>query len=239
MRERGPADLAPPVRRLRPLSPRGLADQAAEAIRALIDSGELQGGQRLVEAQVADQLAVSRGTIRDAFRRLVEEGLLRDVPRRGTYVVALGADDVRDLLDLRAGLETRAARLVIEADRPELLRPLEEALDRLAAAGRSGDAAVVGAADFAFHEALCRASGSSRLLSVFVRYEAELRTLLRSDQESLYRAGVDVADDHRRLLAALRTGDPALAESAVREHVEETRDRLVRDLADRGAEGAG
>jgi len=203
---------------------------AAEAIRSLIASGELQGGQRLVEAQIAERLTVSRGPVRDAFRQLKEEGLLEDIPRRGTYVMSLTADDVRDLLDLRAGLETRAARLVIERRGTEDLGGLEAALASMRSASAAGDSAAMGAADYAFHEALCDLSGSSRLHSVFVRYQTELRVLLRSDEERLYAAGVDVTREHEVLLDALKTGDRQQAEDAFRSHVEAARDRLADQL---------
>jgi len=213
-----------------PLRPSSLAEMAAEAIRNLIASGELQGGQRLVEAQIAERLDVSRGPVRDAFRQLKEEGLLEDIPRRGTYVVSLTADDVRDLLDLRAGLETRAARLVIERRRTEDVGGLDAALASMRSASAAGDSAGMGAADYAFHEALCDLSGSSRLHSVFVRYQTELRVLLRSDEERLYAAGVDVTREHEVLLEALKTGDRQRAEDAFRSHVEEARDRLADQL---------
>jgi GntR family transcriptional regulator of gluconate operon len=213
-----------------PLRPSSLAEMAAEAIRNLIASGELQGGQRLVEAQIAERLNVSRGPVRDAFRQLKEEGLLQDVPRRGTYVVSLTADDVRDLLDLRAGLETRAARLVIERRKTGDLGGLEAGLVSMRSASAEGDSAGMGAADYGFHEALCNLSGSSRLHSVFVLYQTELRLLLRSDEERLYAAGVDVTREHEVLLDALKTGDPRRAEDAFRSHVEEARDRLADQL---------
>lgn len=215
---------------LSPLSARTLADQTAEALRALIVAGRLRGGERLVEAQIAEQLQVSRGPVRDAFRQLRAEGLLRDVPRRGTYVVALTADDVLDLLNLRAGLEARAARLVIDLGDQDAFAALEAAWRKLANTSRTGNAAATGAADYRFHETLCRMSGSRRLHAVFVRYATELRTLLRSDQERLYEIGVDVAGEHEALLRALQAGDAAGAEDAFRTHVEATRDRLVQRL---------
>jgi GntR family transcriptional regulator, gluconate operon transcriptional repressor len=215
---------------LAPLGSHKLADQAAEALRALIASGALRGGQRLVEAVIADQLNVSRGPVRDAFRQLRGEGLLREVPRRGTYVVSLTMEDVRDLMDLRAALETRAARLITERGRAADLEALEAALTSLEVSCHIGDAATIGAADFVFHAALCRTSGSNRLYSVFVRYETELRVLLRSDEERHKGAGVDIWKEHEQLLNALRTGDPATAEDTLRAHVEEARDRLVVEL---------
>jgi DNA-binding GntR family transcriptional regulator len=208
-----------------------LADHTADALRALIASGELRGSQRLIETEIAAQLGVSRGPVRDAFKQLREEGLLVDFPRRGTYVVSLTADDARDLLDLRAGLESRAARLFIERGDAPALADVEAAASALAVAARSGDANAISDADYAFHEAVCRGSGSKRLLAVFVRHATELRVLLQSDTERLYGIGVDLGGQHHDLKERLRAGDKREAEAAFRSHVEETRDRLVAILA--------
>ena len=211
---------------LRPLKVRTLADHTSDALRNLIASGELQGGQRLIETEVASQLGVSRGPVRDAFKQLREEGLLADLPRRGTYVVALTADDARDVLDLRAGLEARAARLFIERRDDRSMAELTAAHAALVAACQTGDAPEISAADYGFHEAVCRGSGSRRLLAVFVRYATELRILLHSDTERLYASGVDVTAQHTELIEHLRDGRTDEAEAAFRSHVEETRDRL-------------
>lgn len=216
---------------LSPLRVRTLADHTADALRALIASGELRGSQRLIETEIAAQLGVSRGPVRDAFKQLREEGLLVDFPRRGTYVVSLTADDARDLLDLRAGLESRAARLFIERGDAPALADVEAAASALAVAARSGDANAISDADYAFHEAVCRGSGSKRLLAVFVRHATELRVLLQSDTERLYGIGVDLGGQHHDLKERLRAGDKREAEAAFRSHVEETRDRLVAILA--------
>jgi GntR family transcriptional regulator of gluconate operon len=216
---------------LSPLRVLTLADHTSDALRALIASGELRGGQRLIETDIAAQLGVSRGPVRDAFKQLREEGLLVDFPRRGTYVVSLTADDARDLLDLRAGLEARAARLFIERADPQAFRDVDDAAAALAEAARDGDATVISDADYGFHEAVCRGSGSRRLLAVFVRHATELRVLLQSDTERLYEIGVDLTTQHDALRDLLRAGDLTVAEAAFRSHVEETRDRLVEILA--------
>lgn len=216
---------------LSPLRVRTLADHTSDALRALIASGDLRGGQRLIETEIAAQLAVSRGPVRDAFKQLREEGLLVDYPRRGTYVVSLTADDARDLLDLRAGLESRAARLFIERGDPQALADVDAASIALAAAAETGEAGLISDADYAFHEAVCRGSGARRLLAVFVRHATELRVLLQSDTERLYEIGVDLAGQHNDLRDRLRAGDKSAAEAAFRSHVEETRDRLVSILA--------
>jgi GntR family transcriptional regulator of gluconate operon len=218
------------IDQLAPLTVGSLSELAAESIRNLIASGDLDGGQRLVETQLAERLSVSRGPIRDALRQLRQEGLVREIPRRGSYVVSLTAADIRDLLDLRAGLEARAARLVIERCSSSDLSALQDAVATMAKASAEGDLSSVRAADLKFHEKVMELSGSPRLQSVFIRHETELQVLLRLEQGRLTDYDGDVTSDHANLLSALRAADPIVAENIFREHVEETRDRLLGTL---------
>lgn len=213
-----------------PLDADRLADRTADRLRSMIVSGELRAGQRLVEWQLAQQFGVSRGPIREAFKQLSKDGLLNDVPRRGTYVVVLSPSDVRDLMDLRAGVEACAARLFVQRNSSEQLAELDAAVRHLEEACISGDQAEISSADYIFHEAVCRETGNSRLHAVFVRYVAELRVLLRSDEERLHEEGTDISGQHAELLSALRARDPDIAAAAFRRHVEQTRDRLLSRL---------
>lgn len=108
------------VATLEPLRGQTLGMQAAEAIRRLIATGRLVGGDHLIEARIAEQLGISRGSVRDALWLLRGEGLVRDEPRRGTFVAQLTAADVREIYDLRIAVEIAAVRLIKQ--RPELDR---------------------------------------------------------------------------------------------------------------------
>jgi GntR family transcriptional regulator of gluconate operon len=222
---------------LSPLRASTLAVQAADAVRELIASGELQGGDRLIEAKIAEQLAVSRGPVREAFRLLGAEGLVREEPRRGTFVVRLTEADVRDVYDLRVALESRAARLSIELGDPEAVENLRGILDELREV--AGEHSLAAQADYRFHEAVCRASGNTRLLDTFVRQATELRTLLRIDEELLDHEPFSIADEHEVLLAAIAAGDAERAEDAFRQHLETARDRIAAYMRAGGAGGDG
>ena len=124
---------------MRPLnSPRLLAEDAAAQIRTAILTGQLKPGERLVEATVARQLNVSRGPVREALKLLGAEGLVEDEPRRGAFVLSLTTLDVREIYDLRAALEARAAKRVTEAAKPASLKALRKALTRHAEARAEG-----------------------------------------------------------------------------------------------------
>lgn len=209
---------------LHPLRGETLAVQAADAIRELIAAGRVAGGERLVESRLAGQLGVSRGPVRDALRLLTAEGLVRDEPRRGTFVVRLTEQDVADIYDLRIAVETAAVRLILRRDDLKPLRALRRAIEDMRAVSR--DAPLTAEADLRFHGAVCEVSGNSRLRDVHRRYATELLILLRMDEENLaHPPGATVAE-HEELLAAFSHG-PEAAEAAFRAHLEVARDRVA------------
>jgi GntR family transcriptional regulator, gluconate operon transcriptional repressor len=200
-------------------APRPLAEDAAERIRDEILSGRLTRGERLVEARIAGQLQVSRGPVREAFKLLRAEGLLQEEPRRGTYVVSLSPNDVRDLYDLRAAVEARAAKLVARSHTDADVALLGSKLDALAAAAVAGDLRAVSRADLEFHEAVARLSGNGRLLAAFQRSAPLLKTLIALD-EHLYASLDDIADEHRAMLEAIERGDGDEASRRFERHIE-------------------
>jgi GntR family transcriptional regulator of gluconate operon len=219
------------VKSLRPLASRTLADRAAELLRERILAGDLASGDRLVEARIAQQLGISRGPLREALRQLGAEGLVREEPRRGTFVATPTAEDVRDAYDLRAAIEGKAVRLVISTADPAALDALRRALDRIGAAAKAEDLRKLVRADYDFHETLCRVSANRRLHEAFVRNASALRILLRLEEERFYRSFDEVWNQHRELLTAVEAGDASDAETMFTEHLESARDRLMKHLA--------
>jgi GntR family transcriptional regulator of gluconate operon len=212
---------------MRPLQTRKLlAEDVADRIREEILSGGFSQGDRLVEASIAQQLGVSRGPVREALKLLRAEGLVREEPHRGTFVVRLTGADVREIYDLRAGLEARAAKQVAASARAADLRTSHTLLARLLEAAESGDVAAVSQADLAFHEGVCRLSCNRRLHEVFTRHVPVLRSLMRLD-EHLYGTLDDMAVEHEPLVEALESGDPPLAAARFEAHVERAMSQLA------------
>jgi GntR family transcriptional regulator, gluconate operon transcriptional repressor len=203
---------------LQPLEvPRSLAEDAADRIREQILGGGFPQGEHLVESRIAQQLNVSRGPVREAFKLLRAEGLLEEEPRRGTFVVRLSSSDVSEIYGLRAAIEGRAARLIAARHDPEEIRELGEMLARIEDAVKINDVHSVFMRDLEFHEGLCRLSGNARLQEVFVRYVPMLRALLRLD-ERVYRSLDDIAMQHRPLFDAIAAGDVDEAVAQAEEH---------------------
>jgi DNA-binding GntR family transcriptional regulator len=220
-----PADDELPV--LHPISaPRKLAEDASDLLREQILSGNLRRGTHLVEAKLAARLNVSRGTVREALKILIADGLVREEPRRGAFVVTLSRSDVREIYDVRAAVEGRAAHLLAGLCDGERIAPLARTIDAIAAAASSRDMRTLRRQDLAFHAQICSLSGNGRLLEIFNRYVPVVQTLLTYD-ELVYPSPEDIAQEHRAIFEAIRDGDADRAAREVAVHCERARDKVA------------
>lgn len=218
---------------LEPISaPRSLAGDAADRIRDEILSGGFDPGDHLVEAKIAEQLNISRGPVREAFKLLRAEGLVKEEPRRGTFVVTLGADDVREIYGLRAALEAAAGRILARSLDPRVEEQLRALAERIEQASERRNARAVSRADLAFHQGICELSGNSRLLEVFTRYVPTLRGLLRLDERVLHSID-EVPSQHVPLVDAIASGDEDVASKLLREHAERAGELIAEFMAQR------
>ena len=212
--------------RLSPIRATSLAEETAAVIRERILSGDFAPGSRLIEAQLASQLEISRAPVREALAQLRAEGLVQDSPRRGAFVAALTAADVHELYELRAALETRALKLLFKRNREELRRTLDSRLQAMERAARRAKHGQLARLDFEFHETLCRLSGNRRLHQAFLTHGSLVQVLLAVEEREFYRSSAAVADDHRALARTLLGTDLRRAERALEAHLAEAEARL-------------
>jgi DNA-binding GntR family transcriptional regulator len=192
--------------RLSPNRAKGTASLIAEQLRDLILDGSLQPGEQVNEVHVAARLEVSRGPVREAIQRLVQEGLLDQVRNRGTSVVMLDSEDIADVYQGRLALEREAARLVFERDTDQLLDELEAILVRMSWALDQGEWADVTRTDLAFHHTIVDSVGSRRMSRMFATLAAETLLCLQRF-ERIYDRREQVIEQHQRLADLLRAGD--------------------------------
>ena len=186
-----------------------LADRLARRIRTLLIAGELSPGQRLSEGAFSDRFDVSRNSLREAFRLLTKDGLLRHEANRGVFVAVPSMASVIDIYRVRRMLECGALRQAW----PQ--HPAIRAMREAVAAGRRehdrGDWVGVGSANMAFHTAIIDLSDSARLSEFYERIAAELRLCfgLLHDPEHLHAPFVDMNGDIVALVEASRQADAA------------------------------
>lgn len=219
---------------IKPLQREGSASLIAAQLRDAIRDGSLAPGSPLRETRLATTLGVSRGPVREALQRLIQEGLVRSEPHRGAFVGALAVDDVEDLYRARSALEIAAATTLATRGRDAAaLAPLERALERLAAAAERRRWSEVAELDLAFHEALVAASGSARLVRMFATVAVETRLCLLALEPS-YERPRDLVHEHEEIVAAIRAGDRARIDRAVTAHMQDAVARLQKREASGG-----
>ncbi len=211
---------------LQPVHRTSTAAIVAERLRTAIRCGSLAPGTQMGEADLAARLGVSRGPLREAMQRLVQEGLLRSEPHRGLFVTTLDAEDVDDVYLARLAVERAACERIIRHRRVEAVAELTAVQEKMVAA--IGDADALSDADQEFHETLVRVSGSPRLQRMARTLLVETRMCLTALQDT-YPAedGHALVDEHRALVDALEVGDLDLVVSRLREHMDDAVRRLI------------
>ena len=198
-----------------------VVDVVAEELRALILSGSLKPGERLVEERLTERFGISRPPLREALRMLEQEGLIERRPRRGTIVTALDADDVREIYTLRWALERLAIELVLPVEDPSLLEPLRAAVADMKSAAAAGDREALLEANMAFHLALCSLPGHRRLLRAYESLIQQLRLCMAMNlrfREQLYGDPEDSVRRHQRLLDLIEAGDVPAVHREIETH---------------------
>jgi DNA-binding GntR family transcriptional regulator len=211
-----------------PVSETSLRDQVADSIRRAIDAGVLSPGQRLVEAEIANQMGTSRAPVREAIRLLEQEGIVNNIPRRGSFIVKLENKDIEEIYSLRSVLESLAVREALPLS-DEVLTELQGLVDEMYLAAETNDMVTLVERDLDFHKCIVINANHSRLLDVWQRMSAQLRLFLAM-KDRLYENPGDVAETHIPLLEALRDGDIEMAQSVLGEHIVEAGEMLLSSL---------
>jgi DNA-binding GntR family transcriptional regulator len=210
---------------LEPEKPR-LADQAYAAIRRHILDGTLPPGTRLVEHKLTESLGVSRTPLREALRRLEQDGLIERQAGGGLLVTELTIDDLKEIMGIRGALEGYCARLAGERITAAELDALQAAHDDAAGAIQRDDLEALIAANTRFHDGIDAASRSPRCIGMIndIReWVLSYRSEVLVDEETRRRS----YDQHAEIIVALRAGDGGHVEQLVRDHIAEVAERLV------------
>lgn len=195
-----------------------LPEAVGKALRRRILNNELPAETRLVEANLAAEFGVSRGTIRDAMRSLHAEGLIAIVPRRYSIVTRMSPGDAEDVCFARYVLEDGSVQAGFGPGRKELARGLRVAMQHMLAAARTDDMDALVESDTRFHELLIDVSGRHRLKDLWGMLNSQMGALMRAEIE---RQGIDLSeavDRHRPILDAVEEGDLPRLRRELRDH---------------------
>jgi DNA-binding GntR family transcriptional regulator len=149
-----------------------VADRVADELRLQLAEGILLPGTRLTESTIAEDLGVSRNTVREAFAELASERLVVRHPNRGVFVSSLEPGDIHDVYTVRRAIEVSAIR---GGGSPEAVAAVRAAVEEGKRAAAANDDEGLGTANQHFHGAIVALAGSRRLNTIMAQVLAEMR----------------------------------------------------------------
>lgn len=206
-----------------------LRDVVFEAMREAILTQILRPGERLMEIELAEDMGVSRTPIREAIKKLVAEGFVTLEPRRGAYVAELSTDDVRELYEIRTGLEILACGLAAHrADQEEIediVRYVSKANDQLRSQNITGTVGI----DIGFHDLIYKATHNERLIAMLYKISAQVYRI-RASSIQLPGRKEQSLEEHRQIAEAISLRDVSLARRLAQKHIENARGAMNKYL---------
>lgn len=205
--------------------------EAYAYVRERILNGSFLAGMHIRPGNVAEDLSISRMPVREALRQLEAEGLIVMRPNRGAVVMSLAADEVNELIELRAVLEGIALRYAMPKLKGEALADLEALVERMDRA--RGDPKLWIERHAEFHRFIFTLSERHHVAALISRIQNQLQPSTFAFVTSL---GEEMeGHEHQMLMDAIRAGDVAAAEQMIVDHVREFSVTLTRFLSEKSA----
>lgn len=201
--------------------PRTLTEQATDAIRARIISGDFELGEALSEITLAAELGVSKTPVREAFLQLKNEGLVDIQPQRGTFVFQMTSDQIRQLTVLRELLEVEALRIAMRTDSARLSATLSGIIARMDEAVSRDDARLYRAIDNDFHFCIITGCGNPFIESAYSSIAFRVQALRNRLSLQPAQNGRSLAE-HHELVDLVMAGDADMAARRLMDHIHVT-----------------
>jgi DNA-binding GntR family transcriptional regulator len=196
-----------------------LRDIVFNTLRQAILKGELAPGERLMEVSLAQKLGVSRTPVREAIRKLELEGLVLMIPRRGAEVARISEKNLRDVLEVRRGLEDLAIELACARITDSQIVELKKANVNFENSLTSNDVTAIAEADERFHEIIYKAAGNEKLVLVINNIKEQMyRYRLEYIKDGTKRQ--KLVSEHKEIVAALERRNLQEAQELMRNHIE-------------------
>jgi phosphonate utilization transcriptional regulator len=203
-----------------------LTSVVQQEIERAILQGEYAPGAKLVEANVAERLGVSRGPVREAFRMLEEAGLVRTEKNRGVFVRDIPIEEAVEIFDLRAAMDELVGRKLASSITPAQMKELKGLVDAMEKAVKAEDTRGYHLLNLKFHDRLVEMAGNSKLTAIYRKLIKELSLFRRLNLADGWLMPIS-AGEHRQIIKAIASGDAEAAGKAMFDHVMDSKERTI------------
>lgn len=214
-----------------------LTEQTYKVLKDKILRRQLKPGEKIVVAEVAQGLGVSRTPVVTALQKLASDGLVEIVPRRGTFVTELTARGVAELFDIRLMIELHAAELILKGgkaaqfleDTEEAMTGMEQAVDE----DDYGDYEAFMAGDRDLHLALVKLAENQHLLQIYSNLNVHMQ-VARTHYLNSVETARQAQREHKVIVRAFRSGNLDQVKEALSTHIGNVKARILEILDERG-----
>lgn len=213
--------------------PKSISDQIYEVLKERILLGKIAPGERIIESRIAEDLKTSRTPVREAFQRLVQDGLVERVTQGGVRVTVITPRMIKEVFGIRAVLEVYAVELAcdnIEVETIIKLKELAQQARKLLSSPEANDPEgliTLWKINTSFHETIYRASGSEHLLKLV----SQLNSLVRRFRFlSMRKTRIRAWDQHELIIKYLEDKDKAMLGELMKAHIEEAASDTLKAL---------
>jgi GntR family transcriptional regulator, rspAB operon transcriptional repressor len=219
--------------------PNSFSDQVYERLKEKILLGEIEPGERLMQNQVAESLNASRTPVREAFRRLEQDGLVERVPQGGVRITRLDLETIQNVFGIRKVLEAYAVELACDRITGEEISALKRLMSQARETLKSSDLDLetkmkkLFDLNSEFHDTIYRAAGNSFLLGII----SNLRNIVRRMRYLGLRVDstwAQVWDEHSKLIECLEQKEKESATRLIQDHLVNAASYVLMELKSRG-----
>jgi DNA-binding GntR family transcriptional regulator len=203
--------------------------QVYDFVKAQIMNLELKPGQYITDSQIADEFEISRTPVREALRRLEQEGLLVNQARRGWKVYSLSLDDIHEIFDIKESLDGMIIRKAAECQDEDLRNELKQWLTRMKRATEVDNVDAWLEADSQLHETIYKMGGNERAARIMRRVNDQWYRL-RIGFVALQGRMELSTPEHDAIVDRILAGDGCEADRMHGVHTNRVRQGLVRVL---------
>lgn len=198
------------------IEPVSLVNMITERFRQSIANGTFKPGEHVNEKQLAEKMGVSRGTLREAIRSLVGEGLLEKLPNYSSRVRILSPEKAVEIITLRAELEGFAARLLSQRLTPKKTDKLQQICKNLNEAARANNKPSFSHWDYLLHKTIVEMSEHELLYEAWIKISAWIQLMFVSENHTEEEL-ITNAINHKKIIDAILSGDEHKAEDIMKE----------------------
>ena len=198
--------------------PKVISHEVALDIKKAIMDGYIKPGEKINETKIAKDMGISRSPVREALQELKKEGVVINIPYKGTYVNLLGKKDVEDMYIVRGLLESYAVEFLIKNKNDNIIELLRQNVKDIEKSVEKKQKKELVKNDLQFHRNLCKFTKNQQLINLWEGFQSQVEILITLESGFYERFDL-LATEHRDLLSLIIDGKIKKAQEKIKAHI--------------------